>query len=243
MKKSVLLTLCVIGLLLPSMVAYATIGSPLSVKVTSGGKTATWTYAWTSGQSSYTLGAPVQLKASDNTILGYINSLSCGMAGDPVLTLNYAFQSVGAATFTVDSGELSFATIASPVAFATAASTLTAGPDGATYTGNFTGNTGYEATYNGGTVFADLDGSFTSPSDTSTTENDRLPPGTGVTPIAVPVSSMRAQWNFTISADTGVSGTSRYDIEPVPDASTLALAFSGAAPLLAGLALRRRRAA
>lgn len=240
MKKSVLLTACVIGLLLPSMVALATVSGPLTVRATSGGKTATWTYDWAVGQSSYNLAAPVQLM-SGTTVLGTVNSLNCGMQGDPFLTLNFSVQAVGTTTFTFDTGLFSIPIIASPIAFATAATTLTADGDGASYTGNFTGNNGYEATYNGGTVFANLNGPFTSPPDTSTLENDRLPPGSGSIPIGVPVSSMRAQWNFTLSDGDGASGTSRYDIEPVPDASTLALAFSGAVPMLAGLAVRRRK--
>jgi hypothetical protein len=240
-KRSVIMICLVLGLLLPSMVAFATVNGPLTVKVTSGGKTSVpWTYNWGSG-TSYNLGVPVQLKAADGTVLGMLNGLSCGMQGDPFLTLNYSVQSVGAATFTFDTGLFSFSTIGSPIAFATAASTLTANASGATYTGNFAGSHGYEATYNGGTVFADLNAPFNAPADTSVTESDRVP-GSGFIPIGVPVSSIRAQWNFTISADTGASGTSRFDVEPVPDAGTLTLALSGVAPLL-GLMIRRRRTA
>lgn len=242
MKRSILIMCCVVGLLVLSIVAQASVNGPLKVTVSNAsGKWATWSYNWSG--SSYTLPSAYQLKATDGTLLGTIKSLSCSMGSDPFITLNYDFQSVGAASFFVDSGTISFAPITNPQGFATAASTLTAGPNDASFSGNFAGGKAYEATYNGGTLFADLDGPFTAGANTSNTENERNPPGTGFTPIGVPVSSMRAQWNFNISADTGVSGTSRFDIEPVPDAGTFTLALSGVAPLLAGLAIRRRRRA
>lgn len=241
MKRSIILTCLVLGLLVPSIMAFATVTGPLTCKVTSGSKTATWTYNWGSGKS-YTLAAPYQLKAADGTLLGTIKSLDCSMNGDPFLNLNFAVTASGTATFLFDTGEFAFPTIGQPVAFATAATTLTADGTDATFTGLFTGGKAYQATYNGGTVFADLDGTFTAPANTSTTENERQPAGNGFTPIGVPVSSMRAQWNFTLTDGDQASGTSRFDIEPVPDASTLALAFSGV-PLLAGMAIRRRRRA
>lgn len=241
MRRS-LAWMCVIGLLVVSTCAWAGVSGPLTIKATSGGKVATWTYNWLPGVTNYQLGAPVQLKASDNTVLGTINSLSCGMQGDPVLTLNFAVQAVGDANFAFDTGEFFFPAVNPAVAFATAAATLTADGNGATFAGTFPGGKAYEATYNVGTVFADLDSSFVSPANTSTTENERQP-GAGFAPIGVTVTSMRAQWNFNLSGGDGASGTSRYDIEPVPDASTLALAFAGAAPMLAGFAARRRRQA
>jgi hypothetical protein len=72
-------------------------------------------------------------------------------------------------------------------------------------------------------------------------ESERSP-AAGTTIIGVPVSSMRAQWDFNLTGGDDASGTSRYQIEPVPDASTLVLAFAGVAPL-AGCLVRRRRTA
>ncbi len=133
-----------------------------------------------------------------------------------------------------------FPTITGASAFATAATTLTADGNGATFTGNFSGK-GYQATYNGGTLFAALDSSFVSPADMSTVESERFP-AVGTTVIAAPVSGMRAQWDFDLTGGDDASGTSRYEIEPVPDANTLVLAFAGVAPL-AGCLVRRRRIA
>lgn len=243
MKRSIILLCLVIALLLPSVMALATMKAPLTITASnSAGKSASWTYNWSNG-ASYTLGSPYQLKATDGTVLGYINSLSCGMANDPFLNLNFAVTAVGTATFLFDTGEMTFASIGQPVAFATASATITADGTGGTFTGLFAGGKAYQATYNGGTVFADLDGTMTSAANSSNTENERNPPPPGssaFTPIGTAVSSMRTQWNFTLTDGDQASGTSRFEIQPVPDAGTLALAFSGA-PLLAGFAIRRRR--
>ena len=205
------------------------------------GRWAAWSRTWLPDELSFSLNNPVQLICGDGSCLGVLQSLQCQRIGDPVLTLNFAVQSVGAANFFFDTGELVFPQIDVPVAFATAAATLTAGPDGATFTGQFNGGKAYEATYNGGTVFADLIDSFNAPPNASATESERFP-AADFAPIGVPVTSMRAQWSFQLGPDDGASGTSRYEIQPIPDAGTLALALSGA-PLLAGLAIRRRRKA
>lgn len=234
--------MCVVGLLVLSTCAWGFSGSPLTVKATSGGKVAQWSYNFVPDVSSYQLAAPIQLRASDNTLLGTIQGMNWGVQGDPVLTLNFAVQAVGNTNFTFDTGDLLFSTIDVPVGFATAATTLTADAGGAALTGNFAGGKAYRATYNLGTVFADLDSSYVSAANTSATETDRHP-GADFTAIGVPVSSMRAQWDFNLSAGDGASGTSRFDIEPspIPDASTLALAVAGVAPMLVGFVARRRK--
>ena len=237
--RSMFLCLFVIGLLVLSTCVWASVSGPLTVKATSGGKVASLSYDWSG--DSYNLLAPVSLKAGDGTVLGMLNGLSCGMGADPFLTLNFAVEAVGDTNFMFDTGVLSFPTISPAMAFATAATTLTADGNGATFVGNFVGK-GYEATYNGGTVFADLDSSFVSPADTSTTESERQPVA-GFAGIGVPVSSIRAQWDFTLSGGDSASGTSRFDVEAVPDANTFVLAFVGAAPLLAGWVVRRRATA
>jgi hypothetical protein len=236
--RYILVLMCVACLLLQAVAASAI------VKVTAtaaGGKIATYSYNWSPGQTSYTLGAPITLQSLDGTVLGKLNSLSCTMGADPFVTLNFGVQAVGATNFFFDTGDFSFASINPTAAFATAGSTLTTDANGGTFTGLFAGGKGYEATYNGGTIFADLNGTFVGPPNTTTAETDRSP-AAGDT-ILGPVSSIRAQWSFNLSDGDGASGTSRFQVKPVPDASTLALAFTGAAPLLAGFALRRRRTA
>lgn len=238
MKRYVILLACVIGLLLPSLLAPA-----MTVKATYKGKVATWRLPVTLGGTSYQLTNPLDLKVGKTTV-GRLTSLSFGALEDPSLNLNFHIQADADANFTFDTGVLSFDELVNPRAFATAAATLTSDPDGATLKGNFAGNHAYEATYNGGIVFADLIDPFSAIGNTSATQTDRLPPGIGFTTISGMVSSMRAQWNFNLTAGDGASGTSRFDIEPVeavPDQGTIALAFAGAVPLLAGGAMRRRR--
>lgn len=239
--RSLIALICVVGVLLLGASAWAAMSGPLTVRCQNGSKIASWSYNWTPGTMSYTLAAPVTLRCTDGTTLGTLKSLSCGMNADPFLTLNFAVQAVGNANFFLDSGVLPFAPIDPAFGFATAATTLTADGNAATFTGLFAGGKAYEATYNGGIVFADLDGPFNAPANDSATENERFP-AAGFAPIVGPVSSMRAQWSFNLTDGDGASGTSRFEIQPVPDANTLALAFAGAAPLL-GCAIRRRRRA
>jgi hypothetical protein len=96
--RFIIVCICVLALL-ASTCAWAGTSGPLTVTAKSGGKTSVpWTYSW-AGQSSYTLAAPVTLKASDGTVMGMLNSLTCGMGSDPFVTLNFAVQAVGPASF------------------------------------------------------------------------------------------------------------------------------------------------
>lgn len=236
--RLIVAVVCVTGLLASCACAWASVASPLTVTATTGtGQVATWTYDWSGGQTSFCLPGIVELRAADNTLIGTITGLTCEMPTDPAIFLNFAVHAVVDANFTIDSGELVFPQIDIPAAFATAATTLTADGNGATWTGNFAGK-GFQATYNGGTVFATLDSTFVSPANTSTVQEERFP-ATGNTIIGVPVTSMRSQWDFGLTGGDDASGTSRYEIEPVPDASTLVLALAGIAPI-AGCFLRRR---
>lgn len=234
------------GLLLLCVVTQAAMRGPLTVVASNAaGKWAAWTYNWTNG-ASYTLQTPYEMKAADGTKLGYLNNLVCSMDHDPFLNLNFSVTAVGTANFFFDTGELVFPVINEPAGFATAAATITANETAATLTGLFAGGKAYEATYNGGTVFADLISTFGTPPFSSNTQNERVPPPPGssdFTPIPVPVSSMRAQWSFQLTDGDQASGTSRFQIEPIPDAGTLTLALGGAVPLIGGLVARRRRRA
>lgn len=238
--RCILVLMCVAGLLLQVVGASAIPApGPITVTATAGGKVATKTFTWTNGVCFV---GPIDLKAADGTVLGRLNNLSAVLGADPFVTLNFGVQAVGAANFLFDTGEFAFATIDPAMAFATAATTLTTDGNGGTFTGNFAGGKAYQATYNGGTLFAGLDGTFAGPAFDSTTETERNP-AAGFSNIVGPVSTIRGQWNFSLSDGDGASGTSRFQVEPVPDASTLALAFTGVAPLLAGFALRRRKSA
>lgn len=237
MKKTFILLACVMGLLLPSLLAPA-----MTVKATYKGKAASWQIPVNLGGTSYQLTNPLDLMVG-KTRVGTLESMTIGADADPFLDLNFHIHADTTANFTFDTGVLTFDEIINPQAFATAAATLTSDPDGAILAGNFAGNRAYEASYNGGVVFADLIQPFSAVGNTSSTQTDRQPPSLGFNTINGAVSSMRAQWNFNLTAGDDASGTSRFDIEPiaaVPDVATIVLAFTGALPLLVGAARRRR---
>lgn len=238
MKKTIILLACVIGLLLPSLLAPA-----MTVKATYRGKAAVWQVPVTLGGTSYQLTSPLDLKVGRTTI-GQLTDLSFGAMGDPFLDLHFHIEAIAEADFAFDTGVLNFDELINPNAYATAAATVTSDTTGALLTGNFAGGRAYRATYNGGVVFADLIETFGASANASATQTDRLPPGFGFTTINGPVSSMRAQWNFRLTAGDQASGTSRFQIEPVdaiPDQGALVLALTGFLPALAGPVLRWRR--
>jgi len=244
-KMSIKVSLCMLALLICAVVASAAnMNGPVTIRVSSLDNSAVWQQTYNPVQSgntwSYQLDQPVDLVYSGNQ-LGRLTSLAFGVQGDPAISLDFAIHAFVPVNVFIDSGTLTFAPINNPTAFATGGLTLTADNNGATLDGNFSGGKAYEATYNGGTVFADLLPSFSAQPTTTNTENDRFPP-TGLATVGTSVSSMRSQYSFSLSGGDDASGTSRFSMEPVPDASTLALAFAGCAPLLGGLALRRRRA-
>lgn len=237
MKRTVILLACVIGLLLPSLLAPA-----MTVKATYKGKAAVWQLPVTLGGTSYQLTNPLDLKVG-KTMVAQLTNLSFGAFGDPFLDLNFSIDAVADANFLFDTGVLSFDELVDPNAFATAAATITANGNGGTMTGLFSGGSAYRATYNGGMIFADLIDPFSTGGNTSNTQTDRLP-GAGFATVGGPVSSMRAQWSFNLTGGDSASGTSRFTIEPVdviPDQGSVVLALTGVLPLLAGGALRRRR--
>lgn len=162
-----------------------------------------------------------------------LKDLFCEMIADPQVTVNFtAVSGVTDTTFTFTSGLLSYAAIPGSVAFATAGTTVTDNDsNGATLTGLYGGDA-YKATYNGSSVFDTLISTYSVPADDTLAKSERSP-GSGTTAIGT-TSSMQADWNFTLSANDQVGGTSRFSIVPAPGA----MGLMGVAGLMAG---RRRR--
>ncbi len=167
-------------------------------------------------------------------LIATLNYAGVTVIEDPQINLFFGVQAGNVdTTFTIRSTELSFPTINSAVGTASAGLALTGATGGHGIATN-DGNDIYLAQYNGlvpgGTDFASFhDMLETPPGDTNTDTSD----GVGPTPIGVPVSSMSAQFQFTLSAGDILGGTSQYVITPEPSA----LAGIG----LAALALVRRR--
>ncbi|MCA9244224.1 MAG: PEP-CTERM sorting domain-containing protein [Phycisphaerales bacterium] len=168
------------------------------------------------------------------TLIATLNYAGVTVIEDPQINLFFGVQA-GAVdtTFTVRSTELSFPTIASPVGEASAGLALTGATGGHGIATN-DGNDIYLAQYNGlvpaGTDFTSFHSMIETPVGDTNTD---VSAGIGPTPIGVPVSSMSAQFQFTLSAGDILGGTSTYVITPEPGA----LACVG----LAAIALIRRR--
>jgi MYXO-CTERM domain-containing protein len=95
---------------------------------------------------------------------------------------------------------------------------------------------GYEAKYNGGTLFQSY---FNTPLSNpsaggSVNESANMTPAGAFLPLIGPVSSMQARFMFDVSANDSSGGTSTYSITPAPGAAAL-LGLGGL------LAARRRR--
>ena len=106
--------------------------------------------------------------------------------------------------------------------------------NGATLTGLGAGGTFFNAAYNGGTTFADL---VTGPLSTvgSADSSQDFPAAPGIfSPIGVSLSSIQAQFNFSLTAGDSAGGTSGFFSIPTP-ASAALFGIAGIA------AIRRRR--
>ncbi|MCC6679011.1 MAG: hypothetical protein IT436_17940 [Phycisphaerales bacterium] len=211
----------------------------LTVSATSSQGTATLAIllsqgTWAGDEWSYAARSAVELRDADSgELIAVIGDLACAMIADPQVTVNFtAVAGITDTTFSFSSGLLSYPSLANSVAFATVGTTVTDNDsNGATITGLYGGDA-YRASYNGGTVFDTLLASYSAPIDDSLTASDRSP-AAGSTLIGT-TFDMQADWNFTLTANDQVGGTSLFRIVPAPGAATLL----GLAGLIAG---RRRR--
>jgi hypothetical protein len=206
----------------------------VSIKCTSGKTSAVKDFdvPCPGGSADWTLSKPVDIKAG-NVLLGRITNLSV-QGGDPSVNLKFAVSAAATdTTFDILSPVVSFSPLSNPQAYASAGLTLTSDANGATATGLFSGDT-YQARYNGSSVFANLVPGFSIPGDQTVVHTDRNP-ATGFTTIPGSVSSIESEFNFTLSALEQASGTSRFEVDAVPEPATLSLLVLG------GLAMLRRR--
>lgn len=187
---------------------------------------------------SWTMGRRVEMKASNGSVVAVLENLDMFVFHDPVVSINFTAVAGAAATvFTVYSGELTFPALTGASGIASAGLTVTdRNGDGAQLTGSFTGKA-HRANYNGdvafgmGVTFGDLvSGIVTGPFGT----NIGAESVSGLIPV--PVTSMSAGFEFTLSANDSVGGTSVFQVIPTPGA----VAVAGLGGLLAA---RRRRLA
>lgn len=177
---------------------------------------------------NWSLPAETDIMSGDGRIIATISQLSTFIMVDPVVNVGFVLTA-GAAntTVSIQSATVSFAAIpnASGQASAQIGATDTDG-NGATITGGFGGNLGYQARTNVGN-FATLVPGFNVGMFGSDNRNGNQP----VTAIGT-VSSMNSEFNFTVSANDSASGTSVF---VTPEPACMALLAVGSL-----IALRRR---
>lgn len=249
-KKNVLLAVAGAAVAMTSMAQAGITGDPLTITATRGSFTSTFTLglndgSWNTDQSVWTYngvsGQTIQMRDTrpgmGNALVAELDMtfFAVQFVSDPQVNLNFNTTNPDAnnpLNVTVTSALLTFPAISN--ALATASSGLTLRDRGgvgvgATATGNQPGGNTYHSEYNGGTTFANLVPGFSVPTFTQQTQNGSV----GSTPIGT-VSSMQAQWAFTLSPFDAATGTSTYVVTPTPGA----LALLGLGGLVAG---RRRR--
>lgn len=176
---------------------------------------------------------PLPIMDGSETI-GSFNRLGATLFGDPAVNVVYGVSAGPAPTlFSISSGAI-IPNMVYATAGASAANTLTDNNgNGASLVGLFSGGQSFRADYNIGgptVVYADMEeslavGAFGSTGSTTPDVN---------TPIGVPVGSIRATFEFSLTAFDSSGGTGVFHVEPEPSSlSLLAVAML--------LGLRRRR--
>ena len=170
------------------------------------------------------------------SLIGTLEDLTVTFNTDPVVQFGFAFKA-GASdtTFSLSSGTLNFAPLVNPTAAATGTLTLVSN-DGGSATGQFPGDKAFEASYNGGTVFAQLVDPLSLPGFGATTANETspIPQGTFAT-ISGSVSSMEGNFDVLVTANELITGTGQFQV--IPEPASLALMALGVLAVV-----KRRRA-
>lgn len=217
----------------------------LHIRATNSQGTDTWMARIDAGQFGpdgtyqWVLGAPVELRDDNGTLVGMLTQGSTTIIEDPVVSLSFSVTA-GAVdtTFQITSALLSFPAMTGSEGRASGQIGATdLGGDGVTLTGQFGGHmltTRYNGLVPGGTTFADLfAGPLASAEAFGSVSILEESPATGFTPIPGTVTDISMQYFFTLSAGDTASGTATFVVLPAPGAA----AVLG----LAGVAGTRRR--
>lgn len=181
------------------------------------------------GIYTWSLPGEVDILSPNEVVIATISQLSTFIMVDPVVNVGFVLTAGAANTsVSIQSATVSFAPIPNAIAQASAqiGATDTDG-DGASITGGF-GGLGYQARTNLG-VYSTLVNGFGVGMFGSDNRNGNVGPNLA----GGAVSSMDAEFRFTVSAHDAASGTSVFVVTPEP-ASLALLAIGGL------LALRRR---
>jgi hypothetical protein len=215
------------------------IGNVVTVTANSsvGSATHSWDLPSASGQLVWSLDSKYDFLATTGGLIGSLNQAVVTLEGDPSVGLSFAVSAGNAATtFTITTASVSFPGMTGAQGFASAGVTLTDGNplpgNGASLslTKNHTGL--YQATYNGGTTFAELLG----PLSIATKGSVSASTDSGLQAIGGTVTDIQASYSFMLSANDRASGTSQFEV--VPEPSVFALILVGVTCLILG---RHRR--
>jgi hypothetical protein len=186
---------------------------------------------WTEDMNGYqwTLGDPIQIRdPQSGAVLATLGGAGVSYLFDPQVNLSFSVIAGAVDTnFTFRSAMLSFPTIQYPMGRASAVFTVTDADDegGALLTG--LGGMAYLGAYNGfvpgGTQFTQLIQQVMAPPGESAFASEAFPGGGSFATLGAPVSDMSSQISFTLSANDLASGTSNFEIIPVPEPCGLLL--------------------
>ena len=187
---------------------------------------------------------PVTLVGGNGPI-AIIDSLVLGLDADPGVSLSFAVTAGATDTdILIPLAYVDFVnptSLIDPKAYASAAVTLTdINSNGASLTGLYAGGKAYQARYNAApTVVWDniLDG-LSAGVDMSTAGFARKP-AAGREQIFGTLSRIEAEFYFRLSANDQASGTSRFDVQPIPEPGTILLLGTAVLGCL-GYRLRKR---
>jgi hypothetical protein len=185
---------------------------------------------------TWSLQSPVELLTTSNQLIATIDSASLSYVADPQVGLNFGVIAGSLDTmFTISSATLSFPALNPAEGRASAGISVTDGNrDGASLTGNIAAGKSYRASYNGGTVFADLVSDDSTGIAFGTFTSSDANPAIGFSPIAGSLTSMKTEFSFTIRAMDSAGGTSIF-VTQIPEPSSLVLVLFGLVVLPIGL--------
>lgn len=230
-----LLLLAVCAVLAPARAARAEfLGSAISIQIWTGGADLghyELNLDIPSDPWGWQLSSPIDIysESDPDQLLATVDSLGIFLDGDPAVNLNFSVTGGAVPSMiTVGSSTVVFAPLNGADAFATAALSITDNDNnGATAVGTFAGSKAYQASYNGGSVFAQLVSPVVAGINDSATGTER-DPVTGTLVIPGATTSIQTQFSFVLSAFDSASGTSRFQVNIpgpiIPEPSTWVLA-------------------